>query len=138
MDALPPARPRVLVVDDNRDAADSLAWLLKCWGYEPAVAYDGPAALTLASADPPAVALLDIGLPGRDGCEVARRLRTMPGTAPAVLFAVTGYGREGDVRRCYEAGFDRHFVKPPDPEEIHRALECRLEALAVSAVDCPP
>jgi CheY-like chemotaxis protein len=128
MDALPPARPRVLVVDDNRDTADSLALLLKLWGYEPAVAYDGAAALTRASADPPSVALLDIGLPGLDGCEVARRLRRMPGTARALLIALSGYGREEDVRRCHEAGFDLHLLKPPDPDEIHRALECRLTA----------
>ena len=94
MEVLPPLPLRVLIVDDFRDGADSLALLLKLWGYETAVAYDGPAALTLASAAPPAAALLDIGLPGVDGCEVARRLRTLPGTARALLIALSGYGRE--------------------------------------------
>jgi CheY-like chemotaxis protein len=125
-----PSRPRlrVLVVDDNRDAADSLALLLKLWGYQPAVAYDGPSALALASADPPAAALLDIGLPGMDGCEVARRLRQAPETARALLIAVTGSGREEDVRRCYEAGIDLHVIKPADPEMLHRALDEGLRA----------
>ena len=138
MDSIRPLRPLVLVVDNRHDTAVSLARLLERWGFQPVVAYDGPAALAAALAQPPAAVLLGIDLPGLDGCEVARRLRTMPGTARALLIALSGYGREGDVRRCYEAGFDRHFVKPPDPEEIHRALECRLEALAVSAVDCSP
>jgi CheY-like chemotaxis protein len=117
---------RVLVVDDNRDCADSLALLLELWGYAPAVAYDGPSALALASADPPAAALLDIAMPGMDGCEVARRLRAMPGTARALLVAVTGRGREEDVRRCYEAGIDLHFVKPYDTVELWRALRTSL------------
>jgi CheY-like chemotaxis protein len=125
-----PSRPRlrVLVVDDNRDAADSLALLLRAWNYEPAVAYGGPSALALASADPPAAALLDIGLPGMDGCEVARRLRQAPETARALLIAVTGRGREEDVRRCYEAGIDLHVIKPADPETLHRALDEGLRA----------
>jgi CheY-like chemotaxis protein len=127
MDPARPPRLRVLVVDDNRDAADSLAMLLRMWDFRPAVAYDGPSALALASADPPAAALLDIGLPGMDGCEVARRLRKQPGTARTPLIAVTGRGREEDVRRCHEAGIDLHFTKPYDPEELHRALE-RLAA----------
>ena len=126
MGALPPVPLRVLVVDDNHDAADSLALLLKCWGYAPAVAYDGPAALALAAAEPPPVALLDIGLPGMDGCEVARRLRTLPGTARALLVAVTGHGQEEDVRRCYEAGIDLHLIKPIDPEELRATLQARL------------
>ena len=126
MDTPHPPLARVLVVDDNRDAADSLALLLRIWGYEVVVAYDGPAALALASADPPAAALLDIGLPVMDGCEVARRLRKQPGTARTPLIAVTGRGREQDVRRCYEAGIDLHVLKPFDPEEVHRALAARL------------
>ena len=126
MGALPPAPLRVLVVDDNHDAADSLALLLKCWGYAPAVAYDGPAALALAAAEPPAAALLDISLPGMDGCEVARRLRALSGTARALLVAVTGHGQEEDVRRCYEAGIDLHLIKPIDPEELRATLQARL------------
>ncbi len=130
MGAPPPAPPRVLVVDDNRDCADSLALLLKLWGYAPAVAYDGPSALALASADPLAAALLDIGLPGMDGCEVARRLRAMPGAARALLVAVTGRGQDEDVRRCYEAGIDLHFVKPYDTVELWRALSSAVPARA--------
>jgi CheY-like chemotaxis protein len=79
MDTLPPARQHVLVVDDDRDNADALALVLRLEGYEATVAYDGPAALALVAADPPAAALLDIAMPGMDGCEVARRLRRLPG-----------------------------------------------------------
>ncbi len=128
MDPARTPRLRVLIVDDCRDAADSLAWLVKLWGYAPAVAYDGPSALALASAEPPAAALLDLGLPGMDGCEVARRLRAMPGAARALLIAVTGHGGEGVVRRCYEAGIDLHFVKPYDVVELWRALHSALAA----------
>src|SRR5262249_43784767 len=98
------------------------------WGYRTAVAYDGPSALALAATDPPAAVLLDIGLPGLDGYEVARRLRTQPPTAKALLIAVTGYGRENVVRLCYEAGFDLHLLKPCSPEELRRVLEARFAA----------
>jgi hypothetical protein len=125
-----PPRPRVLVVDDCRDAADSLAMLLRAWGYEPVVAYDGPSALALASAGPPAAALLDLALPGMNGWETARRLRQLPGLGALPLIAVTGHGREGDVRRTYEAGFDRHVLKPYDPEELHQTLQRLLAARA--------
>src|SRR5437016_5854385 len=101
---------RVLVLDDLRDAADSLALLVRLWGHRPLVAYDGPTALDLARGDPPDVALLDIVLQdGMDGCEVARRLRQMPGLDKLLLVAVTGYGREEDVLRCKGAGIDHHF-----------------------------
>ena len=116
----------MLVADDNRDAADALAVLLRAWGYEPAVAYDGPAALALAAAEPPAAALLDLALPRMDGWELARRLRRQPATARALLVAVTGRGREKDVQRCCKAGFDLHVYKPFDPEEVRRALAARL------------
>jgi CheY-like chemotaxis protein len=118
--------PRVLVVDDNRDAADSLAVLLRLWGYEPAVAYDGPAALVLAAAEPPAAALLDLALPGMDGWELARRLRRLPATCRALLVAVTGRGREEDMQHCCKTGFDLHVFKPFDPEEVRRVLAERL------------
>jgi CheY-like chemotaxis protein len=118
--------PRVLVADDNRDAADSLAVLLRLWGYESAVAYDGPAALALAAAEPPAAALLDLALPGMDGWELARRLRRLPAVGRALLVAVTGRGREEDMQRCCKAGFDLHIFKPFDPEEVRRVLAERL------------
>jgi CheY-like chemotaxis protein len=128
MGTLPPARQHVLVVDDDRDATDSQALLLRLWGYEPTVAYDGPSALALASADPPAAVLLDIDLPGVDGYEVARRLRGQPQTERALLVALTGYGLEEDVQLCYAAGIDQHLLKPIDPEELRRVLGGRLAA----------
>jgi CheY-like chemotaxis protein len=129
MDITSPIGPLVLIVDDCRDTADSLALLLMCWGYRAAVAYDGPAALALASAEPPAVVLLDLGLPGMDGYEVARYLRGLTQTAKVLLIALTGYGRVEEVRLCYEAGFDLHLLKPCDPEELRRVLDGRSVAL---------
>jgi two-component system CheB/CheR fusion protein len=105
---------RVLVVDDLRDSADSLALLLQLWGHRPAVAYTGESALEVATAFRPDVVLLDIGLPGIDGYEVAWRLRQLPGLARCRLMALTGNGEEDDVRRCKEAGIDCHFLKPMD------------------------
>ncbi len=114
---------RVLVVDDTRDAADTLALLVRLWGHQPLVAYDAPSALELARTHAPDVALLDIELPdGVDGCEVARRLRQLPGGEKILLVAVTGYGREEDVRRCKDAGIDHHFTKPVNPVELERLL----------------
>ena len=101
----------VLVVDDNRDAADSLATLLRLGGHEVTVAHDGYRALELASCHRPAVVLLDIGLPGLDGYEVCRRLRGL-GLVDARIIAMTGYGQERDRQRSAEAGFDLHTVKP--------------------------
>jgi CheY-like chemotaxis protein len=111
-----------LVVEDLRDSADSLGLLLRLWGYEAEVTYDGEGALAAASAAPPDVVLLDIGLPGMDGYEVARRLRRLPETAKSLLVAVTGYGREDDLRRCKEAGIDDHFLKPANPTELQKLL----------------
>ncbi len=116
-----PAARRVLVVDDNRDAAESLADLVSMLGHATEVAYDGPSALEKARAHPPDVVLCDIGLPGMDGYEVARALRAQHG--PAIqLVAVSGYAQPEDVRRAGEAGFDAHLAKPPDPLEIERIL----------------
>jgi two-component system, chemotaxis family, CheB/CheR fusion protein len=123
MDTIRPSGPPVLIVDDCHDAADSLALLLKRWGYQTEVAYDGPSALAAALAQPPAVALLDIVMPVMDGYEVARRLRGRPQAAKVLLIALTGYGREEEVRRCSEAGFDLHLLKPCDPEELRRVLD---------------
>jgi CheY-like chemotaxis protein len=120
---MPASPPRVLVADDNRDAADALALLLRAWGYEPAVAYDAPTALALACAGPPAAAVLDIVMPGLDGCAVARRLRELPGAERALLVALTSLGSEDAVRRCYEAGIDLLFLKPYDTVELWRALD---------------
>ena len=128
MNAPRPPGPPVLVVDDCPYLADALALALRWWGYRPAVAHDGPSALALASADPPAAALLDIGLPGVDGCRLATRLRDLPGMTKALLVALTGYGEEEDVRLCREAGIDLHLLKPCDPAELRRVLDGRLAA----------
>jgi len=109
---------RVLVVDDNVDAAEMLATLLEMNGYEVRVEFDGASALTTALREPPAVALLDIGLPDMDGHELARRLRVQPATAGAVLVALTGYGQAEDQQRAHDAGFDHHMVKPADLDRL--------------------
>jgi two-component system CheB/CheR fusion protein len=108
----PAAAPlRVLVVDDNVDAARALGHLLKLLGHEVALAHDGPAALAAAAATPPDLVLLDIGLPGMDGYAVAERLRAA-GHGRAALVALTGYGQDEHLRRSIGAGFDHHLVKP--------------------------
>jgi signal transduction histidine kinase len=118
------SRPkRVLVVDDNLDGARMLARLVKSWGHDVSTAYDGPAALEMASAQHPDVVLLDIGLPGMDGYEVAQRLRTQPGLDQATLVALTGYGQVDDRRRSSEVGIQHHLVKPVDPETLERLLK---------------
>ena len=118
-DELPSARPcRVLVVDDNADAAGTLAMLLELHGHETREAADGPAALASAAEFQPHMILLDIGLPGMDGYEVARRLRASSTTRAATLVALTGYGREEDRQLSLSAGFDHHLVKPADPVEL--------------------
>jgi PAS domain S-box-containing protein len=112
---------RVLVVDDNRDAAQGLGHLLQLRGHEVMVAYDGPAALAAAAIASPDLVLLDIGLPGMDGFAVAAQLRAA-GHTRATLIAVTGYGREDDLRRSREAGFDHHLLKPIDFAQLQRLI----------------
>ena len=114
---------RVLVVDDNLDAAESTAAFLRLEGHEVKTVGDGPAALASLKVFDPHVIVLDIGLPGLDGFEVARRLRARGDTSHALLIAVTGYGQREDRSRAAEAGFDYFFVKPADPREIHGAIE---------------
>jgi two-component system CheB/CheR fusion protein len=113
---------RILVVEDLHDSANSMAILLKLWGYQSAIAYDGEFACELATTFRPDVVLLDIGLPGMDGYEVARQLRQLPGMATALLVAITGYGREADVQRGKEAGIYSHFLKPVDPDRLKQLL----------------
>jgi CheY-like chemotaxis protein len=113
---------RILVVEDNRDAADSLRLLLELYGYDVAVAYSGPDGVQAAEQWQPDVVLCDIGLPGLDGYGVARRLRQNPSTAKARLIAVTGYGAEDDRRRSREVGFEAHLVKPVDPDALQGVL----------------
>ena len=119
---------RVIIVDDNRDAAQTLARLLKLSGYETSVAYCGEEALALAAESQPHLALLDIGLPGMDGYELASRLKQAhPGI---FLAAVSGYGQAADRQRAKEAGFNEHFVKPVKLEELLRMLEEQKAAIA--------
>jgi len=117
-DTSSPLPRRIMVVDDNRDAAASLAMLLRLWGHEVWVAYDGHAALSLAAEHALDVVLLDIGLPGMNGYQVARKLRELPNTRDTLLVALTGYGQLEDRQRSIAAGFDHHFVKPIDVEVL--------------------
>jgi len=113
---------RVLIVDDNEDAANSLATLLKLGGHETASVYTATDALVRAAAFKPDVVLLDIGLPGMDGYEVAQQMRELPGLKDIRLVAVTGYGRSEDRLRAREAGFDDHLVKPVEFAVLERTL----------------
>ena len=113
---------RLLVVDDNKDAADSLAMLLRLRGHEVQVAHDGPAALEMVKDYCPEMIFLDIGMPGMDGYEVARQLRQMSGLEHVVLAALTGWGQKEDRRRTREAGFTFHLVKPVDPDGLEKLL----------------
>jgi two-component system CheB/CheR fusion protein len=119
----PPASCRILIVDDNQDAADSMAMLIGSPDREIEVAYDGASALELAGRFRPNAVLLDIGLPGMDGYQVAKRLRALPGLERALLVAVSGYGAETDRRASREAGIDYHLVKPVDFAALERILE---------------
>jgi CheY-like chemotaxis protein len=113
---------RILVVDDNRDAADSLAILLRLQGYEVQTVYDGPTALAVINAFQPFLVLLDIGLPKMDGYEVARQLRQQPDLGEMILVALTGYSQEENRRRSQEAGFDYFIVKPINPQVLPALL----------------
>jgi CheY-like chemotaxis protein len=115
-------RKSILVVDDNRDAADSLAMLLEIGGHEVTAVYSAADALKRASELKPDVIVMDIGLPEIDGCEVARRIRGMPDLAGVRLLALTGHGRDEDRQRTRDAGFDHHLVKPVDLDELERLV----------------
>jgi PAS domain S-box-containing protein len=122
---------RILVADDNVDAADGLKLLLELSGDQVRVAYDGVSALSVAREFRPHIALLDVGMPKMDGYEIARRLRDDPQTRHAILIAVTGWGQAEDRRRSKEAGFDYHLVKPVEPSALERLLESIREKDAV-------
>ncbi len=113
-----PRPRRLLVVDDNQDAANTLAELLQILGSEVAVAHDGQAAVGLVAKFEPDVVLLDIGLPDIDGYEVARRIRRLVGVGQPRLIALTGWGQEQDKRLAEQAGFDEHWTKPVDPGRL--------------------
>jgi DNA-binding response OmpR family regulator len=116
----PQVKKRLLVVDDNVDAAQMLGMLLEAAGHEVLIEHDAKTALLRARTEAPDFYLLDIGLPDVDGNELARRLRAQSETTKAVLIAVTGYGQELDRKNTAQAGFDYHFVKPVD---MRRLLE---------------
>jgi CheY-like chemotaxis protein len=118
-----PVARRLLVVDDNRDFVATLAALLEMMGHEVRTAHDGPDAILVATSYAPDAIFLDIGLPGMNGYDVARRLRDMPGLAGVTLIAFTGYGQEEDRRRVREAGFDYHLVKPAAAAELMKIID---------------
>jgi two-component system CheB/CheR fusion protein len=118
----PASGKRILVVDDNRDSAESLAMLLRLFGNDVRTAHDGRLGLEVATAYRPDVVLLDIGLPGLDGLEVCRRLRQRAGDYQPVIVAMTGYGQDEDRRRSDEAGFNAHMVKPVDLRALEELL----------------
>jgi len=117
------ARLRVLVVDDNADLASSTAALLDLWGHEVSIVHNGRHVIGTALEFRPAVVLLDIGLPGMDGFEVARQIRATPQLAGVRLIAITGYGQAHDIERSLEVGFDAHLVKPVQPDALRQAIE---------------
>jgi CheY-like chemotaxis protein len=110
---------RVLVVDDNRDAADTLVQLLELMGHEAHVARDGTSAVQTVDQQRPEIVLLDIGLPDMSGYEVATRIRALAGTQPR-LIALTGWGQDEDRRKSSAAGFDAHWTKPVDPAMLEQ------------------
>jgi CheY-like chemotaxis protein len=114
---------RVLVVDDNVDAANMIAIMLQLFGHLTETVYSAQSALEMAVEYRPDFVVLDIGLPGMDGYEVARRLRQIPELKDIRLIAATGYGQDADRQRSEEAGFDYHLVKPIDPEKLQTVLE---------------
>ena len=111
------------MVDDNVDAAQSLAMLLEMTGHEVRLAYDGPTAIEAAIEYRPDVVLLDIGLPGLDGYQTAQRIRQQATLKGMVLVALTGYGQDTDRQRSQQAGFDHHLVKPASFDEIEKILQ---------------
>ena len=124
----PLRRLRVLVVDDNLDAAESLAALLAALGHETRMAHDGPAGLAAARALRPDLAFLDIGLPGMNGHELARAMRASSELKDTVLVALTGWGAASDMTLSHEAGFDQHLTKPVSREALEQALATAIEA----------
>ncbi len=119
--AVPPLR--IVIADDNCDAAESLAMLLQMDGHQVSVAHDGADALSIVAAVRPRVAVLDIGMPGLNGYQVAQRIRSNFKTEPIVLVALTGWGQAQDLEHAKAAGFDHHLVKPADPDELRSLLE---------------
>jgi CheY-like chemotaxis protein len=112
------APPRILVVDDSKDGADSLSVVLNMMGAESCATYDGPSALEKVRSFRPTIILMDIGMPDMDGHEVARRIRADADNATIRLIALTGWGTDAERRRSEAAGFDEHWVKPVEPDKL--------------------
>lgn len=117
-----PKRLSVLIVEDHDEMASTTALMLRLWGHEVRVALDGPAALQATQDRLPDVVLLDIGLPGLDGYEVARWIREQPQEKRPLIVAITGFGQEADRRRSAESGIDLHLVKPVDATQLQELL----------------
>lgn len=117
---------RILIVDDNRDAADSMAMLLNRLGNQVCTAYDGAEALLAFPAFQPDVVLLDLGMPGMSGYEVARKIRAMPGGKRVLMIALTGFSSRADRRLSRDAGIDHHSVKPVDAIILQRLIEIQV------------
>jgi PAS domain S-box-containing protein len=132
------AKYRILVVDDNRDTAGSLAMILQMMGNDTRTAYDGEEAVAAASEFQPDVILLDLDLPKLNGYEVCRRIRKQPGGKELVIIAQTGYGQAEDRRRTHEAGFDYHIVKPLDPDALMDLLAELQQVKSSKLADCRP
>ena len=115
-------KDRILVVDDNKDAADSLTMILMLKGHEARTANDGPTAITLGAEFLPRVIILDLGMPGLNGYDTARHIRTTPWGKDTLLIALTGWGQPEDKQRCIDAGFDFHLTKPVEPDELAQLL----------------
>ena len=113
---------RVLIVDDNRDSADTLSVLLQIWGHETRKAYDGESVVQHALAFEPEVVLLDLGLPRLDGFGVARKIREFQKLMTVKIAAVTGFTTTSDIAKCRDAGFDEHFAKPIASDRLHAYL----------------
>ena len=118
---------RILVVDDNIDTATTTAMLLEMYGHTVSVEYSGETALINARFAPPNALLLDIGLPGMDGFELARQIRAAPATANALLVAMTGFSRAQDRKKSLEAGFNHHLEKPVDIDKLLAVLKAPSE-----------
>jgi two-component system, sensor histidine kinase len=123
-------RGKIVIADDNRDAADSLKLLLELSGYDTFVAYNGQQAVDLGSAERPSAFILDVGMPDMTGYEVARRIRQQAWGRNALLVAITGWGQEDDKERAKAAGFDHHFTKPVTPEAVEEVLVAYLKQKA--------
>src|SRR3989442_6498279 len=133
-----PAGCRILIAEDNPDAAEMLRLMLTVMGQDVRVAWDGVQAVAMAESFEPHIALLDIGMPRMDGYEAARRIRALLGTR-VVLVALTGWGQDEDVRRAREAGFDRHFTKPAEPEAFEELIAaCNRSPLVERDDEAPP